>query len=135
MSAERSLNDDDAALRILENVYDGGDASDELVDTAAIARMRSAIDRAFDLSWRRVHARAEAEVTAEANARAAVPRVRNVASRSREALLARLLELREMLGMQVQVAYRNSRGEMSDEDLRALVDDLEKAAARRDPVR
>jgi hypothetical protein len=34
--------------------------------------------------------------------------------------------------MQLQVAYRNSRGEMSDDDLRALVEDLENAAARRE---
>jgi hypothetical protein len=129
MSGENETRDDDAALRILENVYEGGDDDAAPVDDAALARMRTAIDGAFDRAWKKVHEKAEAEAKAP---RPVANRLRNAAGMTRTALLKRLAELRELLGMQLQVAYRNSRGEMSDDDLRALVEDLENAAARRE---
>jgi hypothetical protein len=127
MAPENQLPEEERALRILENLHEGGDDSDAPVDAASIARMRAAIDRSFEIAWKRVHEQAEAE------ARAAIPRRRSLAGWARDALLARLRELQAALGPQLQLAHRHL-ATMSDDDLRALVEDVEKDAERLSPA-
>jgi len=127
--ASQMNQEDDLALRVVENVYAGGDEDDAPIDGASVARMRHAIDRAFDRAWKIVHAQAEAEAEAT---RARTPRGRSLVGWARDALVARLRELEALLGPQLQLAHRHL-ATMSDDDLRALVEDVEKDAARLDP--
>jgi hypothetical protein len=89
-----------------------------------IASVRAAIDRAFEREWDRVRAADRIAI-----ARAAERRRKPVAVWTREGMLARIAELRDLLGGQLQLAHRNL-AEMTDDDVRTLIDDLESIAIR-----
>ncbi len=136
MSAENrnenpSEHDEALALRILENVHAEDGTDDAPIEPDVINRMRAAIDLAFERAWKEVHAQAEAEARAREAARAS--RRSTLAGMSRVALMARLVELQAQPRLRVQVAFRNAEG-VSDDDLRAMIEDLETHAANADPA-
>lgn len=115
------------ALRILEAVHEPepGLAADELTAEAA-ARVRVAVDRALESAWAEVRALAAAEA---ASSSATVKPRRSFAEWTRTAILAQLTSWRERLGGELQLAHRKLT-ELSDDELRTLLGDLEDAAER-----
>ena len=125
MARSARIKSDEHAIEIIANL-DGGKASADdsaPIDREALARMRAAIDDAFDRAWARIRAQSAAEV-----ARAPATTSRLIA-RTKAQLLARIETLRIQLGGQLQLAHRQLAA-MSEEDLRSLVADLEDAAGR-----
>jgi hypothetical protein len=115
---------DEEALRLIEAVAGvEDDAAGLTPDPRTIARMRAAVDQAFERAWDRVRALDQREIE-----RAAVNR-RTGWLWSRDGALARLAELRALLGPQLQLAHRKL-DEMADDDVRTLVIDLEVIATR-----
>ena len=125
MARSARIKSDEHAVEILANLHGGEASVDELepVDRAALARMRVAIDDAFDRAWARIRAQSVAEV---ARAPAVTP---GLIARTKAQLLARIETLRVQLGGQLQLAHRQL-ATMSEDDLRSLVADLEDAARR-----
>jgi len=130
MARNARIGSDEHAMRILAAIDDDApvlftddDPEVDPVDAEAIARMRTAIDRAFENAWARVRAQSAAEVAREA---APSP---GLIERTKAQLLARIETLRVQLGGQLQLAHRKLC-EMNEDDLRSLVSDLEDAANR-----
>ncbi len=116
MATDELRPDEARALRTIEAICGGPDDVDEdpPIDPAAIRRMQAAIERAF--------VQADA---ARQRAALAKPGLLELAG---DALRARIAALRTLLGDQLQLAHRNL-AEMSDDDLRTLLADLEEYAA------
>lgn len=113
------------ALHILEAVHDDEpERSEDELSPDAMSRIRVAIEAAFEQTWARVRA----EAAAEAPGPHRVPR-RSFATWARDQLLARLAELQRLLGGDLQVAHRKLV-ELSDDELRTLLTDVEDALAR-----
>lgn len=108
------------ALRVIEAIHGGPEDVDDdpPIDPVSIRRMQSAIDRAF--------AQADA-------ARERATRRGGFLELAGDALRTRIAALRAQLGGQLQLAHRNL-GEMSDDDLRTLLVDLEEYAAHQEGV-
>jgi len=130
MARNARIESDEHAMRILAAVdedalvpFTDDDADFNPIDAEVIARMRSAIDRAFEDAWARVRAQSAAEVARDA------ARSPGFIERTKAQLLARIETLRIQLGGQLQLAHRKLC-EMNEDDLRSLVSDLEDAANR-----
>lgn len=114
------------ALRVIEAIHGHpDDESPMTLSPAAHARMRAAIDQAFQLAWRAARERAKAESQTSSTPR---PGLLTMAA---DALRARIAELQAQIGPTLQLAHRHLET-MTDEDLRSLAADLEEVAARRE---
>lgn len=126
MARNAKIKSDEHAARILEVVYGDDDEALAPVDDQMVARLRTAVDAAFDRAWADVRARSRAEV----EARRAGPK-RRLDTWTRPELLAHLAALQSEHATRLQVAHRKLET-MSDDDLRSLIDDLESALDRED---
>jgi hypothetical protein len=93
-------------------------------DPKLLGSVTAAIAQAFEREWDRVRA-----ADRIAMAQAAERRRKPAPVWTREGMLARIVELRALLGGQLQLAHRKLE-EMTDDDIRTLIDDLESIAAR-----
>ncbi len=118
------VNGAEHALRVLEAVHEDEPAlaSDEL-SPEAIERIRVAIDRALDQAWAQIRAQAAAEASATKKPR------RSFATWTRDRIITRLAELQRAFGGNLQLAHRKLV-DLSDQELRLLLADVEDAAAR-----
>jgi hypothetical protein len=126
MASKNKARNEERALRTIEALHGCIDDVPESVtrDPASAARMRSKIDQAFDQAWRarREHAKAESRRRAD--------REQSFLELAGDALRARIAQLHALLGGQLQLAHRNL-ADMTDDDLRSLLADVEEVAARK----
>lgn len=126
MASKNKARNEERALRTIEALHGGIDDVPETVtpDPASARRMRTAIDQAFDQAWRarRVLAKAESQRRAD--------REQSFLELAGDALRARIAQLQALLGGQLQLAHRNL-ADMTDDDLRSLLADVEEVAARK----
>jgi len=117
--------DEALALRTIEGTYGGVDdiADDQPLDAAALQRMQAKIDQSFDTAWRLAREQAKAE------SRARAQRQTDLLAFAGDVLRDRIAALRVRIGPELQLAHRNL-DDMSDDDLRSLLADLEEIAAR-----
>lgn len=113
------------ALRTIEAICGGPDDvdPDRPIDHAAVARVRVAVDRAFEQAWKAARAKAKAD-------RAESARTPGLLALTRDALLAKIQQWQEALGPSFQLAHRQLDA-MEDDDLRTLLADIEEVAARK----
>ena len=127
MTATNDLhNDDERALRLLEALHGSPEDVDDtpVLEPAALARMRAAIDRAFALAGRAAREHAKSTATAPPRHRA------DLLTLARDALLSHIAHWQDRLGPSLQVAHRDL-DDLSDDDLRTMLADLEELAERR----
>src|SRR5688500_7612315 len=126
MATKSKSRSEERALRTIEAIH--GTAEDvptEVTpDPASARRMRAAIDSAFDLAWR-----ARRDI-AKAESRQRADREAGFLELAGDALRARIAQLQAALGGQLQLAHRNL-ADMSDDDLRTLLADIEEVVARK----
>jgi hypothetical protein len=125
MASKNKARNDERALRTIEAIHGGMDdvPTDVQVDAASVSRMRLAIDQAFDQAWR---ARRE---LAKEEARRRADRDGSFLDLAGDALRARIAQMQTLLGTQLQLAHRNL-ADMTDDDLRTLLADIEEVATR-----
>lgn len=121
----RSKTADERALATIHAIYGTPDDVDPAppVDPQIIARMRAAIDDAFDRAWKAARERAKAE-------HASHDRRDGYLALARDALVARINAWQDRLGPSLQLAHRQL-ADMTDDDLRTLLSDIEELAARK----
>ncbi|MCA9680356.1 MAG: hypothetical protein KC464_35330 [Myxococcales bacterium] len=126
MATSNRTRADVRALRTIEALHGTAEdvPSDVTPDPASAHRMRSAIDTAFAQAWRARRDLAKAESRRRADREAGFLELAG------DALRARIAQLRAALGGQLQLAHRNL-GDMSDDDLRTLLADIEEVIARK----
>ncbi|MCA9674360.1 MAG: hypothetical protein KC464_04885 [Myxococcales bacterium] len=111
---------------MLEALHGTPDDVDDtpVLEPAALARMRAAIDRAFALAWRAAREHAKTTATAPTSHRS------DLLTLARDALLSRISQWQDRFGPSLQVAHRDL-ADLSDDDLRTMLADLEELAERR----
>jgi len=124
-SKPKRAADDERALRVLEAIHGEPEDIDPDVpiDQTAIARMRHAIDRAFDRAWKTTRQQAKAD-SERATRTAGFLRL------SRDAVIAQIEAWQVRLGPSLQLAHRQLEV-MDDDDLRTLLSDIEEVAERK----
>lgn len=126
MTAPNPSSDDERALRLIEVLHGQPDdiEADPPADPAALARIDAAAEAAFDRAWRAAREHAKAQATASARRRD------DLLTLARDAIVARIHAWQERLGPSLQLAHRDL-DDLSDDDLRTMLADLEELAERR----
>ena len=113
------------AFRTIEAICGEPDDVDPTrpIDQVAVARVRVAVDRAFEQAWKAARAKAKADRVDNA-------RTPGLLALTRDALLAKIQAWQAALGPSFQLAHRQLDA-MEDDDLRTLLADIEEVAARK----
>lgn len=126
MATKSKSRNGERALRTIEAIH--GTAEDVPTDVtpepASAKRMRTAIDAAFAQAWRTRRDLAKAESRRRADREATFLELAG------DALRARIAQLQAALGGHLQLAHRNL-ADMSDDDLRTLLADIEEVFTRK----
>lgn len=125
MTTKNREENEERAFRMIEAICGEPEdvERDRPIDHAAVARIRVAVDRAFDLAWKAARAKAKAD-------RAETARSPGLLAMTRDALLAKIEQWQDTLGPSLQLAHRQLDS-MDDDDLRTLLADIEEVAARK----
>lgn len=125
MTTRKPEDQEERAFRTIEAICGAPEDVDPArpIDRAAVARVRVAVDRAFDQAWKAARAKAKAD-------RADAARTPGLLALTRDALLGKIQQWQDALGPSFQLAHRQLDA-MDDDDLRTLLADIEEVAARK----